>query len=389
MPKFIDYTNKKIGRVLVVNQAWAAGDKTNEGKPKGASGWNCKCDCGAQFLCWSISFKRGDRFECKECRYERRRGIDLTGRKFGRLTVICREIDNLNKTKWRCKCDCGSVGLVARNVLGKKSRSMSCGCLGRKEKSKHINTTLYPPAHGLSKSKFYMIKTSLIHKCYNINHPSYKKFGALGIEVCDLWRNGAKDMHEWALENGWTEGDIIVLKSGSKIFDPTNTQIIKNSDFRSEIGLKKGLQITYRGETHSVNKWAEIMDVCKTSLSKRLKKSNSIDEVFSSKFKKLIFNNDEELSKKVCDMYLQGHTQTQIAKSTGINSQTLRYHLIKNDIQLRQDDIKRYKRPEIKDEEIKNLHSSGLSMNAISDKLDCSFPTIKRRLSILNLLNKP
>ncbi len=381
MAKFIDYAGRKIGRVTVINIAWASGDKNENGKAIGRSGWNCKCDCGKEFVCWSISFKRGEKFECKACWNERKRGIDLTGRKFGRWTVLKRELDRLNKTTWYCKCDCGNYGFISTYSLGRKGKSQSCGCLGRKQKSKHINPTLYPPAHGLSKSKFYTIKTSLIHKCYNEKHPTYKKFGEKGITVCDLWRNGARDMYEWALENGWQEGDIIVLKSGTKEFNPINTLVISNFQFRSEIAQKGGNQITYQGETHSVTKWAELMDVCKTSLAKRLAKSNSIDEVFNSKFRKIIFKNDPELSKKVCEMYISGKTQSEIAKLTGLNSQTTRYHLLKNNIEIREQDKKLYKRPEIKDSDIKKFHYEGLSMNAIAKKLGCSFPTIKRRLT--------
>ena len=60
---------------------------------------------------------------------------DLTGRKFGRLTVLEREFnDNSRGTKWWCKCECGNKVLVSRHslVLG---LTKSCGCY-QKEKSR-------------------------------------------------------------------------------------------------------------------------------------------------------------------------------------------------------------------------------------------------------------
>lgn len=60
---------------------------------------------------------------------------DLTGRKFGRLTVLERGAnDNLRGTKWWCKCECGNKVLVSRHslVLG---LTKSCGCY-QKEKSR-------------------------------------------------------------------------------------------------------------------------------------------------------------------------------------------------------------------------------------------------------------
>lgn len=60
---------------------------------------------------------------------------DLTGRKFGRLTVLERGAnDNSRGTKWWCKCECGNKVLVNRHslVLG---LTKSCGCY-QKEKSR-------------------------------------------------------------------------------------------------------------------------------------------------------------------------------------------------------------------------------------------------------------
>lgn len=65
---------------------------------------------------------------------------DLTGQRFGRLTVVKRDgtyvsPDGLTTTpKWRCKCDCGNETVVIGRNL-KDGRTRSCGCL-RKEKRK-------------------------------------------------------------------------------------------------------------------------------------------------------------------------------------------------------------------------------------------------------------
>lgn len=53
--------------------------------------------------------------------------IDLTGRRFGRLTVIRRALAGVRPTYWLCRCDCGHEKPIRRGdlVLGK---SASCGC---------------------------------------------------------------------------------------------------------------------------------------------------------------------------------------------------------------------------------------------------------------------
>lgn len=63
--------------------------------------------------------------------------IDLTGQKFGRLTVIERD-NNTNKkhgTFWICKCDCSTVKSV-NSIALRRGLTQSCGCLNKEINSK-------------------------------------------------------------------------------------------------------------------------------------------------------------------------------------------------------------------------------------------------------------
>lgn len=56
--------------------------------------------------------------------------IDLTNKRFGRLTVLSYEKTVKSRAYWKCKCDCGNICLVSsHNLLGGVTRS--CGCLQR------------------------------------------------------------------------------------------------------------------------------------------------------------------------------------------------------------------------------------------------------------------
>jgi hypothetical protein len=58
--------------------------------------------------------------------------IDLTGRKFGKLTVVRRDgSDRYSKPEWLCRCDCGREVTVLGLCL-KNGRTRSCGCLKRR-----------------------------------------------------------------------------------------------------------------------------------------------------------------------------------------------------------------------------------------------------------------
>ena len=67
--------------------------------------------------------------------------IDLTGQKFGRLTVIKKDSKITNSgSYWICKCECGKIKSVKSSAL-RRGEIQSCGCL-RNERSKKAKEDL-------------------------------------------------------------------------------------------------------------------------------------------------------------------------------------------------------------------------------------------------------
>lgn len=74
-----------------------------------------------------------------------KRRKDLAGQKFGRLTAL--EIDKeksaeMNKTYWKCFCDCGNVASVYVSKLT-TGHTQSCGCLHKEVVSMKNNSNIY------------------------------------------------------------------------------------------------------------------------------------------------------------------------------------------------------------------------------------------------------
>lgn len=73
---------------------------------------------------------------------------DLTGQKFGKLTVIRRVEDAITEkgnkfTQWFCVCDCGNETVVLGSALTRSKRpTLSCGCL-QKDKVSGITPNIY------------------------------------------------------------------------------------------------------------------------------------------------------------------------------------------------------------------------------------------------------
>ena len=105
---------------------------------------------------------------------------DLTGQRFGRLTVIEFAGVAKNKTaRWKCLCDCGHV-CVVNGVQLRRGQTKSCGCIRREKVGGK-------PKHGLSSSKVYCAWVSIKNRCLTSTNPDYTSYGGRGITICDEW----------------------------------------------------------------------------------------------------------------------------------------------------------------------------------------------------------
>ena len=59
-----------------------------------------------------------------------RKKLDLTGQRYGRLTVLGPAENVGGRTAWRCRCDCGGEAVVKTSRL-REGRTISCGCVFR------------------------------------------------------------------------------------------------------------------------------------------------------------------------------------------------------------------------------------------------------------------
>ena len=107
--------------------------------------------------------------------------IDISGQKFGRLTVI--EISGRSKNgtvKWSCKCDCGNEQTVFGTNL-RAGTTQSCGCLNKDMSSKSNSR------HNMYETPTYRSWKSMKVRCLNKNHKHFKLYGGRGITICQRW----------------------------------------------------------------------------------------------------------------------------------------------------------------------------------------------------------
>lgn len=104
------------------------------------------------------------------------RGVDLSGQRFGRYTVI-KESEKAGKNrKWECLCACGTVKTVFHNALT-TGRVVSCGCYNKEQKTKHT----------LERHPLYATWRNMINRCINPKDARWDSYGGRGITVCSRW----------------------------------------------------------------------------------------------------------------------------------------------------------------------------------------------------------
>ena len=215
-----------------------------------------------------------------------KKGVDLVGKKFGRLTVVS-EAGTKNRVKyWNCVCECGETTTARTNSLT-SGEKRSCGCLMREtqksattkvniigkrygrltvksetaERSKcgevkylcscdcgnetvvvgtslrnektqscgcllKESTTERAKTHGLSKDPLYRIWDGMKQRCHNPKNRAYKYYGARGIYVCDEWFNSPEAFIKWAKENGWEKNLEIDRIDNNKGYSPDNCRCV-------------------------------------------------------------------------------------------------------------------------------------------------------------------
>lgn len=196
---------------------------------------------------------------------------DLTGRRFGRWTVISRATEITRRPVWNCRCDCGTEKKV-RGATLINGESRSCGCLQRELLSERVKR------HGGFGTRLYAIWNSMRQRCNNPKHHAYENYGGRGIHICPEWDDFGV-FRAWAYSMGYDDnanyGDCTLDRIDvDKDYSPDNCRFV--SMHVQSCNRRDSISVEHNGETHPLTEWAVILGKDYSGLWKKYKEGKDI-----------------------------------------------------------------------------------------------------------------
>ena len=186
--------------------------------------------------------------------------VNLTGQRFGRLTVMGRTDNKKGRTMWICKCDCGKETEVSGSDL-RTGGTKSCGCL-RIEMIVERSTT-----HGMSNTRLHKEWQSMKDRCTREKCRDYQDYGGRGITICPEWSDSFEAFRDWALANGYRDDLTIDRIDVDGNYEPSNCRW---ATLREQAENKRNNHYLTLGEkTLTVTQWARETGIERRTLLKR------------------------------------------------------------------------------------------------------------------------
>ena len=194
--------------------------------------------------------------------------LDLTGKRFSRLTVIGDAPRRGHNLYYICRCDCGNEKTVVRsNLTSEKTRS--CGCFRNEVTRKRART------HGCSRTIEHIVWLGMIARCTAKSNKGWKNYGGRGIKVCERWRHdfaaflsdmGPRPSSEHSIHRSEYSLDRI---DNDGNYEPSNCRWAIHREQMNNVRYNR--IITVNGESKTVAEWTRKLGCSTSTIGQRLR----------------------------------------------------------------------------------------------------------------------
>lgn len=235
--------------------------------------------------------------------------LDLTGQRFGKLTVIkfSKDVQSGKRKRkyWLCQCDCGNTkevrtdGLTSGNVK-------SCGCLHIEKSYKNLTSKYgFKQKHKTQNKRLYYIWYSMKHRCCNPKDERYSRYGGRGITICNEWLN-FDNFAKWALSNGYENNLSIDRINNNGNYEPSNCRWTNNK--QQCRNRRTNIKTQYNGKEMTLIEISEITNIPHKTLIDRYHRGDRGDRLIRPLTDKM--ENHSKITKEIAleirEKYKQG-----------------------------------------------------------------------------------
>lgn len=198
--------------------------------------------------------------------------IDISGKKFGRLSVTRFHSMRGRAPLFECLCDCWKVRICYGSHI-RRGNTKSCGCLSRDNFIKA--RTIHGAAIGNNFTPEYKTWRSMRNRCLHNSSPEFKNYGGRGIKICKRWdvfKNfladmGLKPVGDYSIERINTNGN----------YEPSNCRWATRIEQASN--KSNNHFISFQGKTKTIAQWSRYLKFKPSKIQNRLRLGWGIGEI--------------------------------------------------------------------------------------------------------------
>lgn len=94
--------------------------------------------------------------------------------------------------------------------------------------------------HGQAGTRLYRIYRGMIQRCTNPHTPSYVRYGAKGITMCEEWLNSFQLFAQWAHSHGYADNLTIDRIDPDQGYSPKNCRWLTKSENSQRVRYTRG-----------------------------------------------------------------------------------------------------------------------------------------------------
>ena len=186
--------------------------------------------------------------------------VDLSGRKFGKLTVLGINRERPTRIRWNCLCECGKATAVDTTSL-KSGRTQSCGCL----RLPAVHAACF--THGRTGTYLHRTWGLIIQRCENPNNPSYGRYGGRGIRVCKRWRESFEAFLEDMGERP-SDSHTVERENNNGNYEPGNCYWATRTE--QARNRRSSRLIEFDGKAMTAAEWGEVTGIGSWNIRQRI-----------------------------------------------------------------------------------------------------------------------